>query len=510
MKRKISENKITSKSKNKKNSFQMSFYNEFNNLNEEEKQSNKITKLKSKNFKCSINKIETRSRSSQRINSDSKNKLEKSILSRKKFLSSFREKVNKKFKSKTKKKNQSEENENSVNSEDSEQSFDSSDSQPDATHLNNKILFVSNLPNISQKKEKSPTKIQIDKEFPYDHSLLKQLDIELKFEFKERIKDFENFIYLMVEKINKYFEANNLEYYEFSNPRGRNISINSQIDNLNYDFLYEKNISFNIAGVNTEHNKNLKIIKNINYLTAMSSVFQSYISKTFDDNESDSFFYLITPLNSFYYFKYEDNFLFKNSKSEIKESGVLISNIHKAFEKNLKEYGIKFEIIPIRKDNENDNSNIPQTGETGMENMTQASDDPIYVCNYYKILLFNYFLNEYDESSFNIYAPFSFEYSTYRQCKVRIELGPKKEKSFSVNLKIFGCLFQTYLSKLINFLSDYDFIEAEFKNKINYSFNLKFHHFMKTGSFFIMNKKLNNVVDKISYQDEYYKIYFKS
>ena len=143
---------------------------------------------------------------------------------------------------------------------------------------------------------------------------------------------------------------------------------------------------------------------------------------------------------------------------------------------------------------------------------TQNSDSLIYIKNYHYTLLFNMILNEYEESSMNIFSPFAFDNSTLHHCKVLTESFTKLENSsLTVNLKILGCVFNLYLTKLIKFLSGVDVIDelgclSEVLRKeskyMDFSFNLKFHPFMKTSSFYNIHRKLSGAVDKVFFKDK--------
>lgn len=123
-------------------------------------------------------------------------------------------------------------------------------------------------------------------------------------------------------------------------------------------------------------------------------------------------------------------------------------------------------------------------------NATDSSQSLFYIKNYYKTLLFNFLLNEYEQHFFKIFSPFSFESSNFRQCKLQIDSFIKNDK-VHLNLKIFGCVFYDGLDKLINFLS------ANFS-----SFSMKLSHFMKsTNYFYKINPKLKTQMERVEYRN---------
>jgi hypothetical protein len=416
---------------------------------------------------------------------------------------------------------------------------------------NSKNNSINNKKNLLSQYEKF-------EKFPFDHSLSKEVDVEIILEAKNGKKiDKEELIQVakkITDALNIFFKKCPFNYYEFSNPKARVSYINSSIDNINYDHLYEKHANVNLNSIEVQ-NKALAVIKDINYISAFSSVYKRFIrGEVMNDNfenynptHPDNFFYLVTPLVSFYFFKYEDNDFFRSSRQDIDDSGAIISNSHRVLEKNLKDYGVKYSKIEMKKKDANgnvigtqssgkkskNNSNkkinlqktIPlysiqnNTSEVEVMNnfitdslSTQNSDSLIYIKNYHYSLLFNMILNEYEESSMNIFSPFAFDNSTLHHCKVLTEPFTKPENSsLTVNLKILGCVFNLYLTKLIKFLSGVDVIEeigclSEVLRKeskyMDFSFNLKFHPFMKTSSFYNIHRKLSGAVDKVFFKDK--------
>jgi hypothetical protein len=375
--------------------------------------------------------------------------------------------------------------------------------------------------NTSAKKQKHK-----DKHFPDNEDLLK---------ISKKIED----------ALNLFFKKCPFIYHEFSNPKGRVNFINSSIDNINYDFLYEKHANVNLNSIENQ-NKALAVIKDINYISAFSSVFKRFIrgeimNEKFENYNSqlwDNLFYIVTPMVTFYFAKFEKSEFWTRSGEDVRDTGAFISNTHRVLEKMLKDYGIHYKRIEVKKLENNNKKNtynynkqaptIPlyslQNNTSEVEVMNnfitdghnQNSDSLIYITKYYYTLLFNMILNEYEESSMNIYCPFPFENSTRHNCKIQIESFIKPEtSSLSVNLKIFGCIFNTHLMKLIRFLTGQNELEEidhlttflkEELEMMDYSFNVKFHPFMRSSSFYGIHTKLTGPVDKVIFRDEEYKV----
>lgn len=412
------------------------------------------------------------------------------------------------------------------------------------------------------------------KKFPYDHSLSKQIDIEIVLERKNKKIDSDedeekndksnSKSYSKSKKSNKQKQSNfpdNEElikickkiegalnlffkkcpfiYYEFSNPKGRMNFINSSIDNINYDFLYEKHANVNLNSIENQ-NKALSVIKDINYISAFSSVFKRFIrgeimNEQFENYNSqlwDNLFYIVTPMVTFYFAKFEKSEFWTRSGEEVRDTGAFISNSHRVLDKMLKDYGIAYKRIVVKKlENNKKNKQAPTIPLYSIQNNTseveimsnfitdgnnQISESLIYITKYYYTLLFNMILNEYEDSSMNIYCPFPFENSTRHNCKIQIEYFTKPESgSLSVNLKIFGCIFNTHLMKLIRFLTGQNELEEiehfttflkEELEMMDYSFNMKFHPFMRSSSFYGIHTKLTGPLDKVIFRDDEYKV----
>lgn len=196
--------------------------------------------------------------------------------------------------------------------------------------------------------------------FPCDHSLIKLIEVEIILNYTDNnsnsnlqnsgsnqnsnlnINQNSNISYTAtknenyIKLIKNFFENNNFSYYEYTNCK-MNLHQTNSFDLNNFEYLYEKNVG-------EKHRSD--IIREINYLEAMPSLFNKFL-------KGESYFYFLTPLVNYYFFNH--NKYFENCYQEyINKSGVIITNVFKNFENKFKEYGIKYDKI------KNSNSNTPK------------------------------------------------------------------------------------------------------------------------------------------------------
>lgn len=419
----------------------------------------------------------------------------------------------------------------------------SKSSKQDANLIN--LIQTFSQKNVKKKETTIQSNLEIFKDFPIDYSIYQQLDlnITLKYESDEEDnqveynkEDLESYAKVIKEGFDTFFKKNPFSYYEYSNPRNRKDSTHSSIDNLNYDFLIEKNNKdFNSI---ENSNRIAGLIKDINYLSSFSSVYKRFIrGETLNldlendiKQEHDNFFYVITPLYCYYFFKYEKE-IFNETINNIDDSGALISSTSRIMDKNLHENRIEYEQIDFRRNPilQNKNKNEKQIDLFSIQHNTTESevmsnfinnldalnthnrDCIIYVKNYYYTQLFNFIINEYEDSSVSIFAPYSFDNSNIRNCKISFDTIINKDSgTISFNIKIYGCLFYINTIKLYRFLtgekcSDFTIFSILKDEKIpnfEFDFNMKFYPLMKTSNFYTINRKLFGPLDKIFMQDK--------
>ena len=111
-----------------------------------------------------------------------------------------------------------------------------------------------------------------------------------------------------------------------------------------------------------------------------------------------------------------------------------------------------------------------------------------------QILFFNEFLNTYEESYFKLFSPLPFANSSCRRNNFIVDVV-KNENEISVKIKLIGCVFQTYLKNVIEYLK-------EISN--NFTFNVV--HYYKTPSFHLLNKNLKNPIDFCKYENKKFSV----
>jgi hypothetical protein len=397
------------------------------------------------------------------------------------------------------------------------------------------LLSIPHSQNIKTNKSKTDN-IYHYKEFTYDSSIHKQIELEISIDLPDDFtSEEENSLEkLIINSFRQFFYRNPFSYYEFSNPKGKSRYLNSMIDNINYDFMVQKKDN----SLETEI-KNKTLIKELNYISAFSSVYRKFVRgevlndqyENYSNFDADNFFYLVSPLITYFFFKYEKNEFLKSAVNEIDNSGALLSNCTKNIEKNLKEYGIQYEKLEKTSagtknfQNKMDLYSLPNDVNEGMlQNILNPnenyynSEELIYVKNHFATLLFNMILNDYQDSSINIFAPYPFDSSTSHQCRYTIEKFSKPQLMV-IKLVIHGCIFDLHLQKLITFLrsnkssegakDNQVFLEDILSSKIDcdLEFRMKFTPFTKTSNFYKMNKKLNGPLDTVEFTNE--KFYIK-
>ena len=374
--------------------------------------------------------------------------------------------------------------------------------------------------------------------YPVDHSAIKQIEFELRINTKNQREfnsfddnfpsDLKRIIYedstALKNCLINYFEKNIKFFYELKNTNNKENKIN-HIESNAYSNINEKNIG------------NLTSNKDDVYIESLSHIF----SKLLDDNKCETeldevhyknninfntikknpenenkFFYILLPLYACYFFNNMDSSLWNSKRQEITENGILISNISRNLEKKLNDTEIEFDRIELNEPSGSNSLNISskkRNSEKGSkknsniltdythfiqgDNYDQSDSSIIFIKNYNQNLFFNDFINNYEESFFKILSPFPFSNS---QCKTnRILIEDIKNGDFIIfRIKIFGCIFQNYLEKILFCLEN-----------IFDSFTFSINHFYKTPAFHLANDTLNQSNDNVKYENKKYFIKIK-
>jgi len=371
-------------------------------------------------------------------------------------------------------------------------------------------------------------------EYPFDHSLIKQVEFEVKLNFDlfevpllpEKVNVFgikktdekvnnnnnNNINYdlsAIKNKIINFLTNKILFYYEFKNVNQNESKINRiDINPINNNYANWNSFGKDLVDVNCTTQKE------DNYLEAMNYIFCKISEDSIKEKEN-KFFYICLPLYSCYFFNNLDSPLWKNRNEDINERGVFISNLSKNMEKKLNDADIEYhkinadlrsletQINPKRKTSEKDkeksNTNITRMdylseyasfiqGSNANENNYESC--VLFIKNYDQNLFFNEFLNTYEDSYFKLFSPLPFVNSSCRKNNFIVDIV-KNEDGITLKIKIIGCLFQTYLKYVIDFLKE-----------ISKNFNFNIVHYYKTPSFHMLNKYLKNPIEFCKYENE--------
>lgn len=371
-------------------------------------------------------------------------------------------------------------------------------------------------------------------EYPYDHSLIKQIEFDVEmnmenfedfilnenkdFNLKETFRKEKSYDFLAIKNlIMNFLKEKILFYYEFRN-------FNEKEGNPE---------SFDIKSINNLENSDIKYtsIKENSYLEALNYIFCK-ISEKFKKEKKNSsqkesnflnnsdkllfnenkFFYICLPLYSCYFFNNLESDLWKNKNNDINERGVLLSNLSKNLEKKLNDSDIDFQKINAeltRFETLQRKKTSEKTFKSGMNYLNdyasfiQGNDNEsnesciLYIKNFHQNIFFNEFLNSYGESYFKIFSPLAFANSSCKNNNFLVEIVKTPEKT-SLKIKIIGCVFQNYLKNIIGYLKE-----------ISTSFNFSIVHFYKTPSFHLMNKLLKNPIDFCKYENKKFYVRLK-
>ena len=317
-----------------------------------------------------------------------------------------------------------------------------------------------------------PNRYEQFEQFEYDCSLFKIVDIEITIQKSDKFNDFKENVY-------KFFtDKEKFVYFEYSNTKNLTSFGMSQIDQISYESYFKNNfqIFFNQNQMRSKIEM-LDKLRKINYITALNELYKNFIL-------NKTFFYIITPMHSFYFNLSDTNDNIKETTHS--NSFTVLSNTLR-LEKILDECDIGY--TKIESNEERDNPHP-------LFNENPAVIDSIYMTHFY-----NTVINEYKNKNFNIFSPFPFEEATTRRCKISFKAIEKKEQNI-IHIQLYGCVFQNELKNMITFLTN-----KKTYNKMNdYSFSLKLTRIPTTDSFYMLNKKLKRAVEKVEYKDNYFYI----
>lgn len=321
--------------------------------------------------------------------------------------------------------------------------------------------------------------------FPCDNSLLRQIEVDLVFENKKTGKPNE---FLLLNILKDFFSERNFTYYEFSNVRNGSLKKFSANDEINYDFLYEKNLSSQLNNMRTS-----QAITQIDYLSALSSIFANFL-------ERERYFYFLSPLLSFYFYKMEKDDR-ESILQEVRDSGVIIANTTK-IDKRLERNKIKSKKIELPTEASKANKIYTDVIGNEIEGINlNTSNFLIGIYNHYQVQFFNMIISDYEEENFNIFTPFPFVSAVYRQCKYQIDHYIKNGR-LMVNVKLHGCIFPSYLKEIVKFLTFK--VHTEVLESLTYSYSMRLHHVSQTSNLFALNRKLMKPVERVEYINNSY------
>jgi len=417
--------------------------------------------------------------------------------------------------------------------------------------LQNDSEITDPLKNLKKNKKKDIFNYLEFENYPCDHSAIKQIDFDLKIDLshlvtevnnrnfnnensstnvifnKKTANDFSNEISAYKNSLLNYFYKNLLFYYEFKNTNNNNNE--GKINNIEVNNNFLNNCEK--MGSKITSTKEDIYIESLNYIFAklletnsdtLSKSGLYNISSTFENEKENKFFYILLPLYACYFFNNLDTPFWDARKENIKESGILISNISKNMEKKINDNEIEFERIDanfselnnlastngiisrrknsesrsIRNANSNSNNNINYISDYTRyiqgDNYEANNDSSIiYIKNFNQILFFNQFINSYEENSFKIISPFPFANSQCLTNQFFIDVFKNEENSFTFKIKIIGFVFQTQLKKLLtNF------------QKISETFSFNIYHFYKTTAFHLVNENLKYPIENVKYENK--------
>jgi hypothetical protein len=297
---------------------------------------------------------------------------------------------------------------------------------------------------------------------PYDHSISTMVEIKVPIENSTSRQDIINLI------IN-FFTENVFSYYQFTHAAAQKTGAL-----MNRDYIYERNL---------KDHKSQNI--DYNYIEAMPKILSTFIDHK--ENKNLNFFYIVTKLFSMYYFMQNDASkpLWKGKSGTLTKSGLIITNYQAAFEKKLKDNGILYDVL-----------NKPKYNTKSSDSGEDSYNKLLYISGYYQVLFYNFFLNDYENNSFDIYSSFAFNGGYFKQNKIqidKIEINDKMELTFT----LYGCIFH----KEIKFITDF------LKQRVDV-FYINYTHLSNTTLNHVYHDNLKHSIKRVEFKDNKYYIYY--
>lgn len=332
--------------------------------------------------------------------------------------------------------------------------------------------------------------------FQYDHNLHKEITIEILIELNENNVSKQEYYNEIANEIKKELTAiENFVYYEFSNIQNISMSNYSKIDYANYYNLFQKKQIMN--------EKTKRDIKEINLLTALSSLYQRFL------HEDNSSFYFITPMHAFLFSN------LKRKEDDVNESDINALLYHKQtiavlsntllLDKQLQSNRIQYaKITPSKKPRSETDAEADYELNMDQFDKEKYNNDPALVEGYYITILYNMMIDEYENKTFNLISPFPFEGSTFRENKIKVDSYVKRDKSvYVICINVFGCIFESKLKSIIKLLSKKN--SKTKLSKTQYTYSMKLEKIEDTCEFFALNTNLSRSIERVEYKDnEYY------
>jgi hypothetical protein len=320
----------------------------------------------------------------------------------------------------------------------------------DFTSTINEIFNTMSQGNLNKPDKRVKENVDSFNNLPCDHSVSNIVQIKISIENKQSRQE-------TINLLTNFFTDDKFSYYQFSHNPGFNL------DRQAYEYLYDRNVK-----------EKMKL--DIDYIEAMPKILSTWLS--LKNSKEANFFYIVTKLFSMYFYNAP-----RDQTVDCKDylrSGVLITNFSPSFEKKLKDNDIDFTVI--NKANKN-------RADTGFNSL-------IYIREYYQVLFFNLFLNEYENFVFDIYSSFPFNSGLFKQNKIQLD---KHEINDTVELTftIYGCVFHKEIQFICQFLKD----------KVQ-GFHMNFMHLTNTTYYHVLVIELQNSIKRVEFKDNKYKIFY--
>jgi hypothetical protein len=297
---------------------------------------------------------------------------------------------------------------------------------------------------------------------PFDHSISNIVQIKIPIE-NTRSRHAQDTINLII----NYFTENVFSYYQYQHNPNERLNLEA------HEYLYER-------GFKNESSSSL----DINYIESMPKLLSTFETHKHQKGNNPTFFYIATKLFSMYFFNHDPT-IFQGTNSTVSKSGVLIT-CFAPLEKKLKEYGIVYQKINKLYYNMRKQS----ISEDGFSSL-------LYITDYYQVLFFNFFLNDYENYVLDVYSSFPFNSGLFKQNKVHIDRHDMDDRT-ELTFTMFGCIFH----KEIKVISD--FLQQRVKVfYLNYT-----THLNSTTNFHVLNDGLKAAIKRAEFKDNKFIVYY--